>query len=252
MPQSTTQASSPTHSPTNITTINYTLSWPHLDNPTDTTFTSSPFDLCNCPRPDVPPGHIYTRYTCSAPTIHFVPPAPQRLWVLQTPQTPFNILRPATQPELTQRAQLHNTPNLNLLLLTGPSPRGRYQAHATLLFLQSLPSTTIVAITSITLLAQPFEEDSSHAACRPIFTDLAVHIRNHLPAFRTLYLCACDARLTLRGEVCAFSILLQREGVSIVVEYGGGEGRATEYRTEEAFLAEMGGAQEGSECDQVI
>ncbi|KAF2851117.1 hypothetical protein T440DRAFT_423219, partial [Plenodomus tracheiphilus IPT5] len=226
------QSASP---PPIITTVNYTLSWTHLDNPSDTTFTTSHFDLCNCPhfneQQPQQQDHIYTRYTCSPPIITFPPPTDQQ-WVLQTPQIPFNILRPATQAEQTRRQQLDlgdtelqhaldpqpQPQPQTILLLTGPSPRGRYQSQATLLYLQTLPLHTLQTISSLTLLAQPYEEDVNPSSCTPAFTQLANYIVHSLSAFKTLYLCAWDEAMTLRREVCVFGVLLRKGGVSVVVE----------------------------------
>lgn len=234
--------------PDDITTINYTLSWPHLENPSNTTFAgSTQIDICRCPRSDLQqqteeePGHIYTRYECVGPTICFNSPDDE-LWVLQASHGPLNMLRPATTDERQRRQELHNGAeataysNHNFLFLSGPCPRGRYQACATLEFLKSLESIAREQVSQLTLLLQPFEEDCSVEASRKSYENLVEYIVLHLPSFRELHLNVWDDEMTMRGVASVFSVLLDRENTKITMGYSRWRGTTKDYRAAGAFL----------------
>ncbi|KAF2827517.1 hypothetical protein CC86DRAFT_290986, partial [Ophiobolus disseminans] len=178
-----------------VTTINYTLEWPQLEKPSNTTFAGTPqIDICRCGslnKHDV--GHVYERYRCSRPEIRFSTPD-EELWVLQAPLGQVNLLRPANNDEIQRRREIHATAEpsaykgKNILLLSGPCPRGRYQALATLQYLKSLPPLARQNINSLSLLIQPYEEDCSPSACGRAYLDLTHYIIEALPNFRTLCL----------------------------------------------------------------
>ncbi|KAF1946474.1 hypothetical protein EJ02DRAFT_336150 [Clathrospora elynae] len=237
--------------PDHITTINYTLSWPHLENPSNTTFAGqTQIDICRCPRPDLPPqdakepGHIYTRYICEGPEVHFEPPG-EELWVLQAPHGPINMLRPATREERERRKGIHDDaePTVyegrNFLFLTGPCPRGRYQAYATQKWLESLQTTARAQISQLSLLVQPYEEDASDEISRRVYADLAAYILQHLSNFILLCLNIWDDEMRSPSAASEFSILLHKEHVRIVVGLGWLKGETKDYDSVRPFLEAM-------------
>jgi hypothetical protein len=237
--------------PNDITTINYTLSWPHLENPSNTTFAGrTQIDVCRCPRADLPqqldqePGHIYTRYKCVGPEVRIIP-AGEALWVLEAPHGPINMLRPATKEERERRKSCHveaepgTYADHKFLLLTGPCPRGRYQAYATLHYLRSLNAASRQQVSCLHLLIQPYEEDCVERASRQSFAELADYILHHLPHFETLCLNIWDDETKLRDAASEFSILLHKDGVSINVGWNWMKGDCKEYNSAQVFLEAM-------------
>ena len=229
MHQSPTQPMSHLFTLDDTTTINYTLHWPYLENPSNTTFVGhSQIDICRCPRPDLPPqgdvepGHIYNRYQCLGPEVQFQS-GEQELWVLQEAHGTINMLRPATAEEAERRKEIHDntTPTVyqihNFILLAGPCPRGRYQAYAMQKWLQGLSTLARRNISSLSLLIQPYEEDCLDKPTQQAYAELAKYISQHLPRFKTLCLHIGDYGWRLRSAVVEFSILFDMEHVKIVV-----------------------------------
>lgn len=246
----------------NVTTINYTLSWPHLDNPSNTTFAgSTQIDLCVCPRRGICneegqyEPHIYQRYHCYGPKVH-LNPSGQGLWLLQTAHGQFNILHPASATELECRPkvailrtskQIHNEAlpllyqNRNFLFLTGPCPRGRYQAFATLRWLQGLSSRARENVETLSLLVQPYEEDCLVNNASDSYAKLATYIKECVPGFKCLCLNVCvgDAHQTMN----VFECVLQREGTSIVVRKHYGDFQTKTFECRESFLGRFAEAE---------
>jgi hypothetical protein len=243
------------HPEDDVTTINYTLEWPHLENPSNTTFAGpTQIDLCTCPRKidletpsedasdssedryedsngeeDQPGYHIYIRYQCLGPEVHFRSPK-ERLWVLREAHGQFNILRPATEDELADRPkaailrvcrQIYNEAlpflyrDRDFFLLTGPCPRGRYQAYATLEWLKQLSTAAQTSVEILSLLVQPYEEDCNIAEVEDAYAELGAYIRDQLPRFKWLCLDVWDQEVYQTANV--FIKLLDKQGVGIVV-----------------------------------
>jgi hypothetical protein len=207
----------------NVTTINYTLEWPHLENPSNTTFAgATQIDICSCGSKNTDLGHIYTRYRCSRPKIQFASPN-EELWVLQAPLGPMNLLRPAEDPEVQRRKEVGEAAEptayagKNFLLLTGPCPRGRYQAYATLQFLRSLAPLARQNIEYLSLLIQPYEEDCADDQGGRAYVELARYILEEVPAFKSLYLNIWGEETRIGSR--EFAMLLWREGVTIVINW---------------------------------
>ena len=272
-----------------ITAINYTLTWPHLPNPSNTTFAGlPPLTICTCPAFPAASQHIYTRHRCTSPTTTFSR-TPQ--WLLDSAHGQFNILRPATPAELTRRphAALLRTgralhadalPSLYraraFLLLTGPCPRGRYQAHATQRWLEDVGPAARAHVTCAVLLVQPWEEDcvpGAERACYAAFAAflgaevrglerlvLRVWTRAAVGAFEALWgqgsaavLVICDEREGGREVVChdvgALQEVLRRwEGEG---EGGGGEGGGEGGGSAEVETLHDGGDGDGDDSDWV-
>ncbi|KAH7095304.1 hypothetical protein FB567DRAFT_543643 [Paraphoma chrysanthemicola] len=226
--------------PRDVVTINYNLSWPHLENPSNTTFVgATQIDICRCGPRNTDLGHVYTRYRCRRPEVRFAP-ASEDLWVLQRPLGHINLLRPATCDEVQRRKEIEGAvePNAyagkNFLLLSGPCPRGRYQAYATQRFLQSLHVSRRQQVESLSLLIQPYEEDCSDNQGGRAYIDLARYIIEELPAFKTLH-------LHIWGEESKpssreFAMVLWRDGVKIVVNWDWSSRATEEYTDVEEFL----------------
>lgn len=229
---------------TDVTTINYTLSWPHLENPSNTTFAgATQIDICRCGPNNIDLGHVYTRYRCPRPEIHFAPPN-EKLWVLQAPLGQVNLLGPANEDEIRRRSEIHATnptayAGKNLLLLSGPCPRGRYQAFATLQFLKSLPLAARQNVECLSILIQPYEEDCSDDAGGRAYIDLARYILEELPGFKTLCLNIWGEET--RAGSREFAMVLWREGVSIVVSWDWWTGETEKYLDVEGFLRGVDG-----------
>jgi hypothetical protein len=237
--------------PDDITTINYTLDWPHLENPSNTTFVGqTQIDICRCPRSDLPsqddkePGHIYTRSKCIGPEVRFRTEE-EELWVLQAPYGPINMLRPATNEEKERRNQVHEAAeptaygNRNFLFLTGPCPRGRYQAYATQKWLESINSSAREHISCLSLLVQPYEEDCTQEGTKGAYSELAEYILHHLKGFKKLYLNIWDDEMRFSSAASEFSTLLHRDGVKIIVVCTWWSGETREYSNARAFLEVM-------------
>ncbi|KAF2026729.1 hypothetical protein EK21DRAFT_73592 [Setomelanomma holmii] len=231
-------ASSPV--PQDVTTINYTLSWPHLERPSNTTFVgATQIDICRCGTNNIDLGHVYTRYRCRRPDVRFAP-ASEDLWVLQRPLGQINLLRPATEDELQRRSEIEGAvdpevyASKTFLLLSGPCPRGRYQAYVTLRFLQSLHWSRRQHVESLSLLIQPYEEDCSDDQGGRAYVDLARYIIEELPAFQTLYLNIWGEETRIGSR--EFAMVLWKEGVRIVVSWDWWTGETEEYTGVEGFL----------------
>ncbi|KAF2175604.1 hypothetical protein K469DRAFT_66085 [Zopfia rhizophila CBS 207.26] len=216
-----------------ITTINYDLAWPYLQNPTSTTFTYHQLDMCSCPGPASQGStgkhgdHIYTRYVCEGPEVQIVPKN-KPLWVLQQPNGPLNILRPATKKELDRRPSA-NIVRANKLIyreatpllyrgrkfrfLTGHCPRGRYQAYATQTLLSRMSTFTQEQITDLSLIYQQHEEDCRWQDVKKAYVSLARFILSNLPHCRTLHILKCASGDGL-GPFCK---LFRREDMRILV-----------------------------------
>jgi hypothetical protein len=223
-----------------VTTINYTLTWPHLENPSNTTFAGpTQIDICRCGSTNTDLGHIYTRYSCPRPEISFASPNDE-LWVLQAPLGQINLLRPATEEEFERRREVRDgaEPSAyagkNFLLLSGPCPRGRYQAFATLQFLRSLSSEARQHVEYISLLIQPYEEDCCDDQGGRAYMALARYIVKYLPAFKSLYLNIWGEATRLGSR--DFAMLLWEEGVTVVISWDWWGESAEEYTDVDAFL----------------
>lgn len=244
------------HSEENVTTTNYALSWSYLDNPSNTTFAGpTQIDLCSCPREDIDDGegthesHIYTRYQRQGPEVHFKPPS-DGLWTLQAAHGQFNILRPATVDELYDRPsaailqvckQVHDEAlpflyrDRDFFFLTGPCPRGRYQAYDTLQWLQQLNPKARANVEILSLLVQPYEEDCNTAEVEEAYAELGVYIRDQLPRFRWLCLDVWDKGVYQAASV--FLGLFDKHGVGIVVRQPWRGSEVEVFITKKSFLA---------------
>ena len=238
--------------PGDITTINYTLEWPHLENPSNTTFAGPiQIDICRCQRADLPPqsdaepGHIYTRFKCVGPEVRFKI-AQEELWVLQAPHGAINMLRPATQEEQDRRQRIPDNTNhptvykdRKLLFLTGPCPRGRYQAYATQKWLERLHPDVRKNVSHLCLLIQPYEEDCSDETTKRAYAEMARYILQQVPGLMALQLFICDKNMGASTAASEFSILLRNENTMIVVAHGGWGGENREYSDASTFLDAM-------------
>ncbi|KAH7394222.1 hypothetical protein DE146DRAFT_616572 [Phaeosphaeria sp. MPI-PUGE-AT-0046c] len=223
-----------------VTTINYTLEWPHLENPSNTTFAGpTQIDICRCGGKNVELEHIYTRYRCPRPKVRFTSPR-EELWVLQAPLGQVNLLRPANEGDIRRREELGETAEpsayagKNFILLTGPCPRGRYQAYATLQYLRSLPPLARQNVEFLSLLIQPYEEDCTDDQGGRAYIELARYILEEVPAFKSLYLNIWgeESRIGARE----FAMLLWREGVTIVISWDWWGESSEEYTEINSFL----------------
>jgi hypothetical protein len=182
---------------------------------------------------------MYTRYSCSDPVVSFASPEDE-LWVLQTPLGQINLLRPATNEELQRRREVGEgaKPSVyagkNFLLLSGPCPRGRYQAHATLQYLRSLSSDARQHVENLTMLIQPYEEDCRDDQGGRAYAALARYIIAELPAFKSLHLNIWGE--TTRTASHEFVILLRGEGISIKLNWDWWGDGVEEYTGADAFL----------------
>jgi len=222
-----------------FTTINYDLEWPHLQNPSSLTFTYFKADICLCPRgrsSESGGEHMYTRYNCEGPRVK-VKPKSSPLWILERPNGPLTILRPATQTELARRPaaniarvnkQLYHE-SIPLLyrgrrfrFLTAPCPRGRYQAYATETILSRMGDIVLSHITHLSLICQDYEEDWHWKDAMGSYTSFCNFILKKLPSFQTLHLLVSSGYPSTL--IHQFSTLFQRENVQIVVQmYPSGE-----------------------------
>jgi hypothetical protein len=223
-----------------VTTINYSLSWPYLENPSNTTFAGpTQIDICRCGSKNTDLGHLYTRSRCSLPTVRFASPQEQ-LWVLQAPLGQVNLLRPANDDEIERRQEIADTATpdayagKNFLLLTGPCPRGRYQAYATMQFLRSLSPPARGNVEYLSLLIQPYEEDCSDDQGGRAYVALARYILEQVPGFKTLYLNIWGEETRIGAR--EFAMLLWREGVTIVINWDWWGESAEEYTDIVTFL----------------
>ena len=248
MHQSPTRPMSQTSTLDDITTINYSLHWPHLENPSNNTFVGhTQIDICRCPRPDLPPqddvepGHIYTRYECVGPEVKFKS-GEDELWVLHEAHGPINVLRPATAEEADRRKQIHDDADPtsyqghNFILLTGPCPRGRYQAHATQMWLQGLGTLARQNVSSLSLLIQPYEEDCSIHLIKGAYSELANYILDHVSGLKALYLYICNDGWSLLSAATEFSIIFDLDDVKIVLRDNRSDKENRDCKDARAFL----------------
>lgn len=224
----------------NVTTINYTLEWPHLENPSNTTFAGpTQIDICRCGGKNIDLEHIYTRYRCPRPKVRFTSPG-EELWVLQAPLGQVNLLRPANEEEIQRSEEIGATAEPSayagkiFLLLTGPCPRGRYQAYATLQYLRSLPAAARHNVEYLSLLIQPYEEDCSDDQGGRAYIELARYILEEVPAFKSLYLNIWGEETRIGAR--EFAMLLWRDGVTIVVNWDWWGESSEEYTEINSFL----------------
>ncbi|KAF2629953.1 hypothetical protein BU25DRAFT_446801 [Macroventuria anomochaeta] len=243
------------HPEEDVTTINYTLNWLYLDKPSNTTFAgSTQIDLCSCPREDIHyddsphDSHIYTRYKCIGPDIHFTSPR-NGLWVLQTAHGQFNILRPASADELKLRPtsailqvskQIYSEAlpflyrDRDFFFLTGPCPRGRYQAYATLQWLGRLSERARANVEILTLLVQTYEEDCNVADVEGAYVELAEYIVDSLPGFKWLCIDVWDEKVY--GAASVFSTLFEEERMGVVARKRWQGFEAEVFVSKESFL----------------
>ncbi|KAF2470292.1 uncharacterized protein BDR25DRAFT_33589 [Lindgomyces ingoldianus] len=230
--------------PQDVTTINYQLSWPYLQNPDSLTFTPYQLDMCGCPKQKK--DHIYTRYVCQEPEVQFASKQ-DPLWILHELWGLFNILRPASQRELERRPSAHlihvnkqiyreSIPVLyrgrNFRLLSGPCPRGRYQAYATQKWLARLSPLARSHVTDLGLICQIYEEDCVESDAIQSYNSLSHYILRNLLHFEKLHL----LRLPRYSAVQPFSELFQKKGVTIVVTSGRPNGEMSEFYESKDFL----------------
>lgn len=262
------------HLEEDVTTINYTLEWLHLENPSNTTFAGpTQIDLCTCPceitnldateeardatedfqedgyNDESHRGsHIYTRYQCHGPEVYFKT-SRDGLWILDAAHGQFNILRPALNDELADRPtatilqtcrQVHDEalPYLyrdrDFFFITGPCPRGRYQAYATMQWLQRLSVEGRSHVEILSLLVQPYEEDCNSAEVEAAYAELSAYVRNHLPRFKWLCLDVWDHETYHAANV--FHSLFDMRGLGIVVRRPQQGDEVKVYGTRESFL----------------
>jgi hypothetical protein len=238
----------PFTTPDDITTINYSLEWPHLETPSNTTFAGPiQIDICRCKRTDLPPqkdtepGHIYTRTKCMGPEVRFKTEQ-EELWVLDVPHGPINILRPATEEEQARRIEIHKNSEpivyrgRKLLFLTGPCPRGRYQAYATRRWLEAMTLDARQHVSCLCLLIQPYEEDSSDEATRIAYAEFAEYLVQHVPWLITLHLYICPDGMKMYDAASEFSVLLRTGNTKLVVVDGRCGSETREYSNASVFL----------------
>lgn len=242
-----------------ITTINYSLEWPHLVDPSNTTFAGLPqIDPCSCRRGSLehedgqPEPHFYTRHKCSGPEVRFAAKR-EGVWVLHEALGQFNILRPATSEELEHRPssavlqvsrQVYEEacPFLyrgrNFLFLTGPCPRGRYQAYATLQWLKSRGPVARANIEVLSLLVQPYEEDSNAVNVGKAYAELGVFVGEQLPRFKWLCLEVWDEAVYRTAS--GFLRLFDNEGMGVVVRRCFRDDKFDVFASKETFLSSFG------------
>jgi hypothetical protein len=235
-----------------ITTINYTLEWPFLQNPRNSTFTPHSLDVCCCagqqPRSHniQTKDHVYTRYICQGPEVRFTPKAGE-LWVLEEPNVLFNILRPASYEERKRRpgagiilvnkqcyeeALSFLYSGTNFLFLTGPCPRGRYQAYATQKWLERLSPFARGCITDLSLICQTWEEDCQNSNAVRAYTELSRYISSNVPNLRNMCLNHWSQEILIN----TFGMLLWQEGRRIFVSQDFQNGSVEEFDNVEAWI----------------
>lgn len=252
------------HPDENETVINYDLKWNWLENPSNTTFGGVPqIDLCRCPRQKPrptntkPKNHMYTRYKCHGPEVQFKG-GREVLWVPSQTYAnsgQINFLRPASEEELSRRPNGNilsacktvyeeALPILyrgrNFLFITGPCPRGRYQAYATQRFFAGMSLFSRVHVTGFSLNILPHEEDCQVEDIAQAYGDLATWVRNNLPSFRNLGLNLWHSRLASTSKV--FEDLLQKHDVRIDLDRGQDDGWVEEVEDAESFRAALSAA----------
>ncbi|PSN62710.1 hypothetical protein BS50DRAFT_453732, partial [Corynespora cassiicola Philippines] len=249
------------------TTINYSLAWPWLDNPSNSTFAGpTQIDRCKCPRrwrrsststKKWKKTHIYSRFECQPPEIRFTgggsgddgSTADEPLWMLVRPAGPFNFLRPAEAAE--KRAQ---RPGLQVartckavcdevlpylyrgrsfLLLTGPCPRGRYQAYATRVWLQRLSRVARQSVGALTVICQKYEEDCDLSGAVRAYRELGEYVVDRLPGMEVLNVCMADA---VQRPVLEFARLCGTRGMRVRVERDWKSGSVVEFEHADALL----------------
>lgn len=251
------------HPKETVTTINYTLNWPWLENPSNTTFAGDEqVDLCRCPQQqyreyNVPTeDHIYTRLRCHGPEIK-VKSAREKLWVVSAEygrSGGLNFLRPATKIERKRRphANILSTcktiyqeavPILyrdrTLQLVTGPCPRGRYQAYATQMFLMRLTPLARAHVTAISIIAQRYEEDACMKDTGKAYFHLAAFLADCLPSFQKLHLDIWDEKFSaVAGIFCG---VYGKEGASIRLDMDPQNGNAVDYNDLQSYRMALRG-----------
>lgn len=243
------------------TVINYALRWNWLENPSNTTFGGVPqIDLCRCPRQKPRTGnsktkdHMYTRYKCHGPEVKFKN-GREDLWVPSQAYAnsgPINFLRPAREEELSRRPNANITrtckaiykealPILyrgrNFLFVTGPCPRGRYQAYAAQKFFARLSIIARAHITACSLTILPHEEDCRKEDVIPSYGHLGAWVQGNLPSFEMLGIKLWNSHLA--DTVKIFENLFQRDGVVIELERGQQDGWVEEIEDAESFRAAL-------------
>ncbi|KAF1977042.1 hypothetical protein BU23DRAFT_318319 [Bimuria novae-zelandiae CBS 107.79] len=243
------------------TVVNYDLKWNWLENPSNTTFAGIPqVDLCRCPRQkrrtqnSKTEDHMYTRYKCNGPEVRFKS-GQEDLWVPSSKYAnsgQINFLRPARDDELSRR------PNANILsvcrtvyeealpvlyhgrdflFVTGPCPRGRYQAYATHIFFARLSSFARSHVTAFSLTVVPHEEDCTIEDVGRAYADLAAWVQRNLPSFQTLGISFWDGRL--KWLLKPFEELLQNDGVKIELDRGQRDGWVKDIENARSFRSTM-------------
>jgi hypothetical protein len=249
------------HTDENKTVINYALKWNWLENPSNTTFGGVPqIDLCRCPRQKTrtknikTEDHMYTRYECYGPEVKFKS-GREDLWVpsqAYANSRQINFLRPARDEELSRRpnASILSTsrriyqealPILyrgrNFLFITGPCPRGRYQAYATQRFFAGLSMFTRAHIVAFSLNILPHEEDCMVEDVPRAYGDLAVWVQRNLPSLHTLGINLWHPRVANAPQ--AFERLFQNNGFKIELDRGQEDGWTEEIEDVESFRAAL-------------
>jgi hypothetical protein len=234
-----------------FTTINYDLEWPNLQNPSSMTFTTFKLDMCRCSKrvTDEPDKeHIYQRYVCEGPHVR-VKGKNSALWVLEIPLATVNILRPATQQELSRRPHFEiarvckflyqdSIPLLyrgrRIRFLAAHGPRGRYQAYATQTVLSRMSSFAREQITFLSLICQDYEEDCRWNDTRQSYQSFCDFVLISLPRCRTLHLLVRP--LAPKDVVQAFTALFRRQNMRILVSNMVGQ-EDVQCLNEEQFLS---------------
>jgi hypothetical protein len=249
------------HADENETVINYALRWNWLDNPSNTTFGGVPqIDLCRCPRQKPrtknikTEDHMYTRYKCYGPEVKFNS-GREDLWVpsqAYANSKQINFLQPARAEDLNRRpnANILSTsrriyqealPTLyrgrNFLFITGPCPRGRYQAYATQRFFAGLSTFARAHLTAFSLTVLPHEEDCRAEDVPRAYEDLAVWIQRNLPSIQTLGISLWHPRMASAPQ--AFEHLFQNNGFRIELDRRQEDGWVEEIEDVESFRAAL-------------
>ena len=174
--------------------------------------------------------------------------------MLVRPAGPFNFLRPAEAAE--KRAQ---RPGLQVartckavcdevlpylyrgrsfLLLTGPCPRGRYQAYATRVWLQRLSRVARQSVGALAVICQKYEEDCDLSGAVRAYRELGEYVVDRLPGLEVLNVCMADA---VQRPVLEFARLCGTRGMRLRVERDWKSGNVVEFEHADALLRQMGG-----------
>ncbi|PVH96598.1 hypothetical protein DM02DRAFT_483901, partial [Periconia macrospinosa] len=229
------------HAKETVTTINYSLRWPWFENPSNTTFNGAvQIDLCRCPQNLPRPrtanskteDHIYSRSKCYGPDVRFHHGS-EDLWVCgdEYPNSgQINFPRPgvrykagyeavvgilATCQAVYEEAVGVLYRNRNFLFLSGPCPRGRFQAYATRVFLSRLSPFARANITSLSIISLPYEEDANIKDAEDSYLDLAGYIQLCLPSFQTLCVNLWNEKMGTAAK--SFGRVFEKNGVEILL-----------------------------------